>query len=132
MNDRRKEAFKKFSKSRKGYLCDEESFNAGFEAALSPAGTGQPDGAPEELAREICRELYDRFVMGGWEPQDAHAQLAALLRSRMERAERCELCKSGDIPIGHLYHFTDEGRESCKNCRCIECLPSAPDTEKET
>jgi hypothetical protein len=26
----------------------------------------------ELLVIEICRELYDRFMMGGWEPQDAH------------------------------------------------------------
>jgi hypothetical protein len=29
----------------------------------------------EELVTEIARELYDRFVMGGWEPQDAHEQI---------------------------------------------------------
>src|ERR1035441_7398015 len=23
---------------------------------------------------ELCRELYDRFVMGGWQPQDAYAE----------------------------------------------------------
>jgi len=31
------------------------------------------------LAIEIARELYDRFVMGGWEPQDGHAYLRAKL-----------------------------------------------------
>ena len=35
---------------------------------------------PEQAAREICRELYDRFVMGGWEPQNAHAEAAAIIR----------------------------------------------------
>lgn len=36
-------------------------------------GAANPVGSPaDELVIEICRELYDRFVMGGWEPQDAH------------------------------------------------------------
>jgi len=29
----------------------------------------------EELVIEIARELYDRFMMGGWEPQDAYPQI---------------------------------------------------------
>jgi hypothetical protein len=33
----------------------------------------------QQLAVDICRELYDRFVMGGWEPQDAHSQVLAML-----------------------------------------------------
>lgn len=27
----------------------------------------------------ICRELYDRFIMGGWEPQDAHQEVQWIL-----------------------------------------------------
>jgi hypothetical protein len=29
----------------------------------------------ELVVREIARELYDRFVMGGWEPEDAYPQI---------------------------------------------------------
>jgi hypothetical protein len=46
----------------------------------------------EQFAIDICRELYDRFVMGGWEPQDAHRQAiemfndaTAELRAEIER-----------------------------------------------
>lgn len=37
-------------------------------------GAGQVSTAAsaEQHAVELGRELYDRFVMGGWEPQDAH------------------------------------------------------------
>jgi hypothetical protein len=33
----------------------------------------------EQVVIEIARELYDRFVMGGWEPQDAYPQIRAWL-----------------------------------------------------
>lgn len=32
----------------------------------------------------------------------------------------CVHCKSGDVPIGHLYHFTHEGRFKCGNCVCAD------------
>jgi len=35
----------------------------------------QVSAPSEELVIEIARELYDRFVMGGWEPQDAYPQI---------------------------------------------------------
>lgn len=38
------------------------------------------DPSKEELVIEIARELYDRFVMGGWEPQDAYPQIRKWLR----------------------------------------------------
>lgn len=34
-----------------------------------------PAVSEEELVIEIGRELYDRFVMGGWEPQEAYPQI---------------------------------------------------------
>jgi hypothetical protein len=49
----------------------------------SPA-TGDAD-----LAVELCRELYDRFMMGGWEPQDAHDYVrSALAEHTRELRER--------------------------------------------
>jgi hypothetical protein len=33
----------------------------------------------KEAAIDIARETYDRFVMGGWEPQDAHAEIAMII-----------------------------------------------------
>ena len=40
-----------------------------------------PDEAREQFVRDIARELYDGFVMGGWEPQDAYPQIRAMLAS---------------------------------------------------
>jgi hypothetical protein len=39
----------------------------------------------EQLVIDLARELYDRFVMGGWEPQDAYPQIRAML-SRARQA----------------------------------------------
>ena len=47
----------------------------------TPAKTdAEPDFTPEIFAIEICRELYDRFVMGGWEPEDAHEWMTQRLK----------------------------------------------------
>jgi hypothetical protein len=35
----------------------------------------------EQLVVDLARELYDRFVMGGWEPQDAYPQIRAMLKA---------------------------------------------------
>jgi hypothetical protein len=32
-------------------------------------------------AVDLCRELYDRFVVGGWELQDAHVMVVAMLNA---------------------------------------------------
>jgi hypothetical protein len=42
------------------------------EPICPPGGEMRPR---QELVAEIARELYDRFVMGGWEPQDAYEQI---------------------------------------------------------
>ena len=52
------------------------------EPASSLPGEGTPDQgwvSREELVITIARELYDRFVMGGWEPQDAYPQIREML-----------------------------------------------------
>jgi hypothetical protein len=36
---------------------------------------------PEALVVDLARELYDRFVMGGWEPEDAHDLIRDMLTS---------------------------------------------------
>lgn len=41
-------------------------------------------GVPEEVIT-IARELYDRFVMGGWEPQDAYPFLKEIIGESKER-----------------------------------------------
>ena len=38
----------------------------------------------QNLAMVICRELYDRFVIGGWEPQDAHECVIRTVKAGME------------------------------------------------
>jgi len=57
-------------------------FKSGWQAAQIP------DEKIEALAIDIAREMYDRFVMGGWEPQDAHAQLQEMLREGLGGQER--------------------------------------------
>lgn len=41
-----------------------------------------PPPAPDfdQLAIDLCRDLYDRFVMGGWCPKDAHAEVVHRLQ----------------------------------------------------
>lgn len=34
---------------------------------------------PTQIVIDLARELYDRFVMGGWEPQDAYPTIARML-----------------------------------------------------
>lgn len=55
-----------------------------YQGSIKPAAPASPLTAEQgkamravlaqEQAIVICRELYDRFMMGGWEPQDAHTQ----------------------------------------------------------
>lgn len=33
----------------------------------------------QQLVIDIARELYDRFVMGGWEPPDAYPLITGML-----------------------------------------------------
>ena len=49
------------------------------EAYQAGAASGQPS---KETVVELARELYDRFVMGGWEPQDAYGEIERILASR--------------------------------------------------
>jgi hypothetical protein len=42
----------------------------------------------DDLTAEIARELYDRFVMGGWSPEDAYEQIDAWLAESGERLVR--------------------------------------------
>ena len=41
----------------------------------------------EMLVVDIAREMYDRFVMGGWTPEDAHPQIRAMLRAHLKEAD---------------------------------------------
>ena len=40
---------------------------------------GAAVASTEETVVTLARELYDRFVMGGWEPQDAHGRIREIL-----------------------------------------------------
>lgn len=51
---------------------DEEEISQAIVDALNARASSQAVAATDDLVIEICRELYDRFMMGGWEPQDAH------------------------------------------------------------
>lgn len=43
--------------------------------------SGQTTNKPSAMAVGLAHELYDRFVMGGWEPQDAHAMISDVLKA---------------------------------------------------
>lgn len=58
----------------KGYYVQLEG------AAPSLRTASQPDN--EQLVVDLARELYNRFVMGGWEPQDAYPQIRKMLNGR--------------------------------------------------
>jgi hypothetical protein len=47
-----------------------------------------PDIRARIFAQDICRELYDRFAMGGWEPIDAHNWLIDQLHEYSGGAKR--------------------------------------------
>ena len=73
------------------------------------------DPSKEELVIEIARELYDRFVMGVWEPQDAYPQIRKWLRSRGEamkdNVQGCPRC-------GHNWKFGEINKETCGFHQC--------------
>ena len=64
-------------------------------------------------AEEVCRETYDRFMMGGWEPRDAHEEVAAIISRRVQEWERSQWHDaSKELPKKQVYSFltrTEEG-----------------------
>lgn len=36
-----------------------------------------------EMYVELARELYDRFVMGGWEPQDSYEEIDRIVSKHL-------------------------------------------------
>ena len=67
----------------------------------------EPTTTPSQLAIDLARELYDRFVMGGWEPQDAHAQIDAMIANAKAapvsaEGERKAALKDLEKPREHL------------------------------
>jgi len=59
--------------------------HTGLLESAPPAAAAQETA--DQLVVEIARELYDRFVMGGWEPQDAYPQIERWLASRVQGLE---------------------------------------------
>lgn len=53
-------------------------------ASPSEAVTNLP---AEQLVIDLARELYDRFMMGGWTPEDAYPQIRAMLKAAIEEEE---------------------------------------------
>jgi hypothetical protein len=51
------------------------------------------DSPFREVARNLARELYDRFVMGGWEPQDAWPMIEAECERVTEATRELTTCK---------------------------------------
>lgn len=50
----------------------------------------------EKAARWICRELYDRFAMGGWVPEDAHEITSAAFLRAIEESRQPAPTHPGD------------------------------------
>jgi hypothetical protein len=59
---------------------------------LGQIGAAAPSGerTAEELVVEIARELYDRFVMGGWQPQDAYPQIRRWLSEPIQKGTKMD------------------------------------------
>src|SRR5579885_3328107 len=67
-----------------------------------------------ELAIELCRDLYDRFVMGGWQPLDAHDRTTMKIEDWADSREQRyrEALKSIKLTIGHIIEL---GRTTLAN-----------------
>lgn len=48
-------------------------------------------------------------------------ELLRYRESALSSPTHCSYCDSGDLPLGHLYHLTDDGRPTCRKCVCAEC-----------
>ena len=98
-------------------VCLFEFAEAYAQSLKQAAAPTEPvaDPSKEELVIEIARELYDRFVMGGWEPQDAYPQIRKWLRSRGEamkdNVQGCPRC-------GHNWKFGEINKETCGFHQC--------------
>ena len=46
------------------------------------------DNWQEALVEKLARELYDGFIMGGWDPQDAYPILREAIRRTLEQAAK--------------------------------------------
>jgi hypothetical protein len=68
-----------------------------------------------ELVIEIARELYDRFVMGGWEPQDAYPQIERWLALgvRQQREELQELAKPCRLQTSCTHGYEPDYCDCC-------------------
>lgn len=71
----------------------------------SPEQTGSAQTA-QEFAIDLARELYDRFVMGGWVPQDSHA----FIESAAEAYAQQQL-KTARVHISCLQKFGELAEE---------------------
>jgi hypothetical protein len=72
-------------------------------------------GEPQnELVIEICRELYDRFAMGGWEPQDAHDWLRGRLGMGGEPAGTPGM--TAREPVAELITIREPGKTATFAC----------------
>jgi hypothetical protein len=84
--------------------CLEEFGQAASEITRHPS---------EQLVIDLARELYDRFAMGGWEPQDAHQMIRDMLAAS-EITQAPQVCPGEDArecgkPEGRDYEI--EGKE---------------------
>lgn len=99
-----------------------------------PGAPAAPEGA-EPLVIEIARELYDRFVMGGWEPQDAYPQIERWLAPLHTEAARLKALLNYDgqryeswLEVGQA--LIDRKAEAARLKESLEILAERADLEK--
>jgi hypothetical protein len=96
---------------------------------LARCGIHEQPEPPEQLVIDIARELYDRFVMGGWQPQDAYLQIRAMLargvakhsESGAQPGPSCTVCGKPMTPV-----LSASGRQT--GWGCVDC--PGPPTER--
>jgi hypothetical protein len=73
----------KIHKQQKELLMSNYNCSDCKENCPDQAQPNLPTQAMLLAAEEICRETYDRFVMGGWEPQDTQSEVAQILAKHL-------------------------------------------------
>ncbi len=112
-----------------------------IQKIISPEAPKAVDAPPknEQLVIDLARELYERFVMGGWEPQEAYPTIRAMLahevdaRSVNQEAQRdyedMRRFQSKFIECDHARRETLEALKKIMGCTvCVNFVADDPDT----
>lgn len=67
---------------------------------------------PHSIVVGLARELYDRFIMGGWEPQDSYQLIEEILGSSGKESEKTYAFKQWRSDIALLTKGAEDLRSS--------------------